>query len=222
MNKLTKRLTLISDLIEEKIIADVGCDHGKLTRFLFDEGKIDFAYISDISEPSLKKAIDILSPYQGRFSSICCDGLKGYESSVQIDECVIAGMGGFEIKKIIENSPISINKYILAPQHDEIELKKYLIENNYKIVFDIIILDKGKFYNIIKCVKCDKKTQISDFNLYFGKDNFTSKLSDLSEFVDKKLEKLLEIRSQQKVKSLELDQKICFFEKAKKELKENE
>ncbi len=222
MNKLTKRLTLISDLIDEKIIADVGCDHGKLTRFLFDEGKIDFAFVSDISEQSLMKAIDILSPYQGRFLSICCDGLKGYESNAKIDECVIAGMGGFEIKKIIENSPITINKYILAPQHDEIELKKYLIENNFKIDFDIIILDKGKFYNIIKCVKSDKKLKADEFDLMFGKDNFTNKLSDLSQFVNKKLDKLLEIKSRQKVKSLELDQKICFFEKAKKELKENE
>ena len=64
MNKLTKRLQVIFDLVSSRVIADVGCDHGKLTKALFDENKIDFAYVSDISKLSLEKAIKLLKDYE--------------------------------------------------------------------------------------------------------------------------------------------------------------
>ena len=154
MIKISFRLKFISSLVDERIVADVGCDHGKLVRKLFDENKIDFAYVSDISSSSLQKAIDLLKDKKDKIKAICCDGLSGYDDSI-IGECVIAGMGGYEILNIIKNSKVDIQKYILAPQHDNLVLKEYLINNQYKITFDIIIKDKNKFYNIIKCEKCN-------------------------------------------------------------------
>lgn len=216
MNKLTKRLDLICNLVESRKIADVGCDHGKLTRELFERNKIDFAYISDISNPSLQKAINLLYPYSGRFKAICCDGLQGYDEN--IDECIIAGMGGYEIMKIIKNSPIDVKSYILAPQHDIIELKKFLISNYFEIIFDIIILDKGKFYNIIKCKKSTKLCNLSDYDLYFGKENFSNNLSDISKYLDKYLEMFQKIKENQKNIDEELNHKIYLFQKAKKEI----
>lgn len=218
MNKLTKRLKLISDLVSGDIIADVGCDHGKLTKELLDKNKINFAYISDISSASLQKAIDLLSSYPTKFQAICCDGLLGYKDA-KIDECIIAGMGGYEIMKIIDNSPINIDTFILAPQHDIIELKKYLNNHNFDIDFDIIILDKGKFYNIIKCRRVEYQSQINEFNLYFGKDNFTNPLSDIDKYIDKHLAKFRDIKAKQKSPNDKIDEQIRLFEKAKKELR---
>ena len=123
MIKISFRLKFISSLVDERIVADVGCDHGKLVRKLFDENKIDFAYVSDISRGSLQKAIDLLKDKKDKIKAICCDGLSGYDES-KIDECIIAGMGGYEILNIIKNSKVDIQKYILAPQHDNLVLKE--------------------------------------------------------------------------------------------------
>lgn len=217
MNKLSKRLNTICNIVEGRIIADVGCDHGKLTLELFNRKLIDFAYVSDISKSSLQKAIDLLEGNKCNFKAICCDGLKDYDS-VHIDECIIAGMGGYEIIKIIGQANVDINTYILAPQHDVLELKQFLIENKYEIIFDIIILDKGKFYNIIKCKKSNKICDIDEFNLYFGKDNFSNNLSDIGKYIDKYLNMYSEIREKRKCIDENLMHKISLFEKAKKEI----
>lgn len=169
MNKMSKRLIKISELVSGKIVADVGCDHGKLAQYLLDNKKVDFIYVSDISAESLKKAEVLLANYNN-VKSICCDGLSGYTEN--LDECVISGMGGEEIIKIISNSPIIVNAFILSGQHSIPKLKKFLLDNNYDISYDIIIEDKSKFYNILKCVKKSVVDMPDEFNLYFGKDNF--------------------------------------------------
>ncbi len=217
MNKLSKRLTVLSDLVDGKIVADVGCDHGKLVRHLFDEQKIDFAYVSDISQDSLNKAIILLQKYQGKFKAICCDGLTKY-GDAKIDQCVIAGMGGFEILNIIDKSNVKIPSYVLSPQHDQIELKKYLVSHNFKITFDIIISDKGKFYNIIKCEKSKETSSYTEFDLMFGKSNFESPLSDIKDYIDYNLKMLYQIKNNQKTTDDKVEKNIRLFEKAKKEL----
>lgn len=217
MNKLTKRLKLISELVEGQVVADVGCDHGKLTKELFENGKIKFAYISDISKSSLQKAIDLLNNYNYPFEAICCDGLQGFGGK-KIDECIIAGMGGFEIMKIIQNSQVVIDKFILSPQHNEIELKKFLCNNSFEITYDLIIFDKGKFYNIIKCKRSKNIVKLDDFNLYFGKQNFKDENSDLNDYVDYKLQKLKNIKCNKTSELEKIKYQISLFERAKKEL----
>ena len=100
MSKLGKRLEVIASLVTKKRICDVGCDHGKLAHYLLENKISDYAVVSDISMPSLNKAIDILSKSKYNFDYICCDGLTGYVG-YDIDECIISGMGGDEIIKII-------------------------------------------------------------------------------------------------------------------------
>ena len=70
MNKLGKRLEVIASLVDRKRIADVGCDHGKLAYYLLEKGISDYAVVSDISMPSLNKAIDILSKTKYKYSKI--------------------------------------------------------------------------------------------------------------------------------------------------------
>jgi len=181
MNRLTKRLKIISQLVTGKVVADVGCDHGKLAKKLLDDQKVDFVYISDISAPSLKKAEILLSSFSN-VKSICCDGLSGFKDEY-VDECVISGMGGEEIIKIISKSPIEINSYILSPQHNNVKLKEFLIQNSYEINYDIIIQDKSKFYNIIRCQKTTTNKDYQIFDLYFGRQNFEMENLDFNNFL---------------------------------------
>ena len=210
MNKISKRLNFISDLVDKKIVCDVGCDHGKLINYLFENNKITFAYVSDISMPSLNKAINLLSYGKYKFDWIHCDGLSGY-SDKSVEQCIISGMGGDEIIKIIDNSPIEINSFILSPQHNNIDVKRYMLSKSYNIVFDMIIEDKGKFYNILKFEKSDNIEDLSEFDLYFGHDNFINESSQIDKYIIseiKKTENLLEMvnesRKEELLKYLEL------------------
>lgn len=189
MSKLTKRLSTVAGLVAGEVVCDVGCDHGKLGKYLLDSDKVKYVYVSDISALSLKKAVDLLQEYPDKFKAICCDGLTGY-SGLNVDECIISGMGGYEIMKIIDNSPIDIGTYILSPQHNEIELKQFLLAHGYNIIYDIIISDKGKFYNVLKAKRCHEKRNLTQFDLMFGKTNFKSPDSDIKAYIEYNLQKL--------------------------------
>ena len=82
------------------------------------------------------------------------------------------------------------------------------------ITYDIIILDKGKFYNIFKCEKSESR-EISDYELLFGKQNFSSDLSDIKKYVEVYLEKYRKIFQQNN--SQKIEDLIKLFEIAKKE-----
>ena len=211
MSKLSKRLQIIANIVTGKIVCDVGCDHGKLSNYLLESNIVDKVIVSDISLPSLQKAIDLLSDKSDRFESICCDGLIGYKDK-NIDQCIISGMGGDEIIQIISNSPIDIESFILSPQHNNINVKKYMLSLGYEINYDIIILDKGKFYNIFRCQKSDKITYPSEFDLVIGKDNYTDSNSDIEKFVEYEIKKINTILTNNNVNNKEL---IAYFEHLK-------
>ena len=192
MSKLSKRLQVIASIVEGKRVADVGCDHGKLSYYLLENKIVDSVIVSDISMPSLQKAIDLIGKKDYNFEYICCDGLQGYQDK-HVDECIISGMGGEEIIQIIKNSPIEIGSYILSPQHNNIMVKRFMYSMGFTIDFDIIISDKWKFYNIFRCKKTNRIESVAEFDLYFGKDNFTSKYSDADAFVDTEIVKIQNI-----------------------------
>ena len=202
MNKLTKRLQVIANLVSCRNVCDVGCDHGKLAKYLLDNNMVDYITVSDISMPSLQKAINLLADYRDKSSYIHCDGLRDYKDNVE--QCIISGMGGDAIIDIISNSPIAINSFILSPQHNNVEVKKFMLNLGYNIIYDIIIKDKGKFYNIIKCEKSAKIDNFSEFDLIIGKDNFENIDSNAEEFVEKeiiKIEKIVKSKPNKKLQN---------------------
>ncbi len=215
MNKLGKRLEVIASLVDRKRIADVGCDHGKLAYYLLDNGISDYAIVSDISMPSLNKAIDILSKTKYNFDYICCDGLSGYKGYC-VDQAIIAGMGGDEIIKIISNSPINISSYVLSPQHNNIDVKKFMLNNGYNIDYDIIVKEKNKFYNIFKCNKVNRSVSMSDYELVIGKANENEPNSDIDEFVVKEIEKVTTIIKNNKCVSSKLEDYLSILKEYQK------
>ena len=216
--KLTRRLNTIASFVDSRKIADVGCDHGKLTAYLFENKLIDYALVSDISAMSLSKAVSLLLDMKVNFEHIVCDGIYKYAKA---DLAIIAGMGGEEIIKILKHNASTIKHFILGPQHSEVELKKYLVRNNYLIETDIFVCDNGKFYNIIKCVKSKSRHTISHSQLLFGQ-NIPS--ADYADYIDNRLDKVSNIISYMPYfKSLKMRKYLRDIKKAKLKLeKDNE
>ena len=98
---LTKRMLQISNLVSYRRMADIGCDHGKITAKLFLDNKIDFAVVSDISYESAEKARILLNGLNiNSFDMRVGDGLKTINKEDNIESVIISGMGGEEIIKI--------------------------------------------------------------------------------------------------------------------------
>ena len=182
MNRLEVLLSLIPNC---NVLADVGCDHGYLSKYALDKNLCERVIISDISAKSLEKATNLLKPYGDKVKSYVGDGLKAYEG--QANFAVIAGMGGEEICLILKGVKILPSGLLLAPQKNNDKVRRLLIELGYKITRDITIFD-GKFYDIIKAEKgLDSYTEKE---YLFGRDNLNERPIDFIEKL-KKEEKLL-------------------------------
>lgn len=211
--KLTKRLEVIASLVDGGVVADVGCDHGKLIYELLSKCRCKSAIVSDISASSLSKAENLLKGFSN-VEAICCDGLSGYKFK-HVDQCVISGMGGEEIISIISNSPIDIDTYILSPQKNEIKVKEFMLNRGYGLTYDRIIYDKGKFYHILKCEKFSQYKPKNRVEFEFGKDSFgTNDFKCFIEFERLKVNNLMPKVDLNKQK--ELTEYLELLEKASK------
>ena len=137
------------DNISGVVLADVGCDHGKIGLTALKEGRVTKTIESDVSQPSLDKAI-LLAKEEGLTSVefIRCDGFDGYRDN-QVDVAVIAGMGGREIVKILDRQVQGIVQYVLLAHSDVDYLRRYLADNGYLRVRDYVVESGKKFYNLI-------------------------------------------------------------------------
>ena len=166
------RLKILFNLIDSgKIFADVGCDHGKISKAVLDSGKFEKVIISDISAPSLEKAKTLLESYGDKVTAIVSDGFENFNETPC--QAIIAGMGGEEIVKIIKSAKNLPNGLILAPQKNNDKVRKAVIELGYKILKDFTFYSSGKFYDVIKAERgVDFYTEDE---YLFGRDNLNEK-----------------------------------------------
>lgn len=167
---ISKRLKTIAKYIEPyKSIADVGCDHGYLIIEAFENHQINFAQAIDNKPLPLKSALQNIT--RGGFSSrvifTLSDGLTEIWEDIEV--VIISGMGGFNIIKILENNPDKrIKRFILQANRNVYDLRKYLMNNSYKIVDEDIIYEDEKYYEIIICEFIDSPVNYTEKELKFG------------------------------------------------------
>lgn len=191
-----KRLVAIyNEVVElaasDDVITDVGTDHGYLPVMLC-KGHVGKKLVAtDISASSLKKASDLAQKYGAKIDCRVCDGLTDASETTL---AVMAGIGGNEIIKILEDSGYH-GKMVLQPVPTATDLRWYLVENNYKIEKDYVVFDEDKFYFVfvvsgfgkstyskldMMLGQVDKQKQSKDFDLYVK--NQIKKLSFLDKF----------------------------------------
>lgn len=186
--KEIKRLRVIADLIDagDNIVADIGCDHGILSKMLIDENRASKVIATDISKQSLEKTNHLVNEYnlKDKIETRVGDGFNPLTNET-LDYAIIAGMGGYEIIKILNNKNINVKKFILQPSKNQnvVELRKYLNANNYFIENDFVVQDRNKFYNTIVCHESDIKQDLSYNDIEFGLTNFDLQKIDFKNFL---------------------------------------
>lgn len=202
MLKLDKRLRAVADEVSGQTLADIGCDHGKVSAVCLIEGRVNKVIACDISRESLKKAVT-LAQRLGLENMECRagDGLEPLKEG-EADCAVIAGMGGNEIISILSKGLKGVGKFVLVAHRNVVELRKFLRSVGLYIQKDYTVEEGGKFYDVIVALANGGRDCDSDErSLYVGKntalnDDFAKysrhireKYSKLGEYADETLKK---------------------------------
>lgn len=153
MNKLelSPRLAAIAALVPEGArLADVGTDHAYLPVRLLLDGGIASAVATDVNEGPLQRGRETAERYGvGTILFRRCDGLADVRAD-EVDTVVIAGMGGDLIARILAAAPWTKQaQLILQPMTAQEDLRRWLLENGYRIAKETLAQEGKKLYVIL-------------------------------------------------------------------------
>lgn len=153
--RISERLKTIATFVDRgSCVADIGADHGLLSRYLIDEkiAKSVFA-VENKQGP-----FDILSKNVAEYQNITVSLSNGLdELPFYIDTIVIAGMGGNLITSILLKNSHKLNgvKKIIVDSHRDEELVVATMEKLNFVPTAIKIVHEKKFYIILVFEKQD-------------------------------------------------------------------
>jgi len=175
--------------------ADIGCDHGFLSRELVIRNGVKRVIAVDLSPASLAKTAS-LAEYHNLTDRIITRegfGLRPLGRG-EAEIAVIAGMGGGEIVSILSDSlrTDGIRRFVLLPHRDAPLLRKYLSEK-FCIKTDRTIKDKGKLYDIIEAQALSAADAgLTETEIYFNRSDIIDPTPEFAERLKIELHKAKE------------------------------
>ncbi len=146
---ISKRLRAIASLIDIKqSVVDIGCDHGYLALLLRQCGNEEKIICLDDKVEPLSSAQSNLADYDN-IQFVLSDG--AILLNTVVDVAVMAGMGYHTVQHILSDSEeyfAQIDKIIVQVNTDVDKMRKWLVDNGYKIV-DEVIIKEYKYYQIL-------------------------------------------------------------------------
>lgn len=195
---ISERLKAVAGMVTKgKKVADIGTDHGYVPIYLVENSICSKVYAMDINEGPLKIADKNIAIHglSDKIETIQSNGMEKLKDNM-VDGAIISGMGGDLIVDILSRGKNikGINELVLSP-HRRVDLvRKYLLENNWEIIDEKMLIDSGKYYTIIKALKNDKKLHMySDVELKYGKILLDNKDLVLKGYLKKEYLKFAEI-----------------------------
>lgn len=168
-----KRINAIIKQIKKAnpVIIDVGSDHALLSTSLNERMNVKHIYNIEKNIGPFTKTITNTSQYSN-ITNIHADGLNFNIQERSVDYCVIAGMGGLNIINIMTNQNAKkCKKFILQPANNTSDLRRFLANNEYFIVYEEIVEDRGIYYDLIVVSKHEGIPIITQQDIFFGPYN---------------------------------------------------
>ncbi len=211
---ISKRIKEIAKLIENKdSFVDIGCDHGYLALMARENGNDNLIICSDDKIGPLNNARNNLKNYNN-ILFILSDGAKKID--IQTDVAVLSGMGHLTVIKIILDSIgyfRNCKKIIIQVNQNVSLLRKWLMENDFKIIAEKIICEY-KYYEILVVV--NGKMNLTDEQILFGPYLIKEKSKTFINYYCnqiKKLNKIIERLDLKHPDRKELEEKVLRIKK---------
>ncbi|WP_342252254.1 class I SAM-dependent methyltransferase [Spiroplasma endosymbiont of Amphibalanus improvisus] len=212
--KISKRLeTIGKNINKNEIIADIGTDHALVPIFLFLNQITNSIYATDVCQGPLDQAQKNIDKFLEPNSSIILIkefGLK-WLKNINIDTCVIAGMGANTILEILKDNNRKINRFILNANNQSYKLRKWSVENGYLIEKEMLIKENNLIYEIIILNKQFGEEIKSDYQIYMG-------LKLAQNYPDLYIEKNQQIIQKMEFTLKKMNAKISNYKKIENEL----
>ena len=154
---ITPRLDAALEMLKGfDTVADIGCDHGRLTAALLQRNVCRRVIASDVSGPSLEKARALIG-HVGLYDRVSFREGNGCSvlSPGECDAIALLGMGGTLMVRILEACSVPLTgakAVVLQPMRAQDDIRRYLHRNCYHIVCDRVVLDHGRLYQVLKAV----------------------------------------------------------------------
>ena len=220
---LSPRLLTVAKAVPPcEIMADIGTDHAYIPVFLVKNGTVKRAIASDIAKGPAKRAENNIKAHglSDKITVVVGNGLSKIEKA---DVFVIAGMGGNMVCDILKDSgekAKSADCIVLQPMTCLYDVRKFLCENGYKIIFEDLAQEDDKIYNILK-VKAGEQTVNDDVFHHLGGYLIENNHPLLGEYIKKRIHSLTVAADNMKNSTSEEVQKkraenlklICEFKK---------
>lgn len=151
--KLSPRLATIASMIDrQSVVADVGCDHGKLTAWLALSGTPKVIAV-DVSAKSLAKTKQLVKELglHGVVQTRQGDGLKKLKPG-EAHTIVIAGLGGPTIAEVLSGGEAQARaavKLVLQPMNSVGIVRRWLVDNGFAITDEQLAEEDGRIYQIL-------------------------------------------------------------------------
>lgn len=170
---MNKRMQAIVKYMESgRGVIDVGTDHGYFPTWMASHGYKGNIIASDINASPLQKAMETAreAGVEDKIRFQLCDGLDSCPPDL-VDTIVIAGMGGELICRILDRAEWCMSKrykLILQPMTKSEVLRYWLVNNEFEISSEDLILEGGTIYQLL-VARFGGITKLSDAELFIGK-----------------------------------------------------
>ncbi|MFD2046087.1 tRNA (adenine(22)-N(1))-methyltransferase [Ornithinibacillus salinisoli] len=215
--KLSKRLQIVASYLPQGAnFADIGSDHAYLPCYVCANDVTARAIAGEVNEGPYQSAKDTVTYYQmnGSIDVRLGDGLNVVRPA-EVDQVVIAGMGGALIKSILEQGKDKlqeVKRIIAQPNVDEKNVRSWLINNGYVITHEGITEENGHTYEIIVADKSENQMSLTDQEILFGPFLLKNRPSVFYDKWKLELEKRLRVIEQLQQAKVKPTDKIKQFE----------
>ena len=153
-------------------LADIGSDHGYLPVALISRGAIAAAVAGEVALTPFHAAERTVreSGQRPLISVRLADGLAAIEPGDAITAISLCGMGGEKIRDILDSGKARLSgqeRLILQPNGGEQPLRQWLMENDYRILFEEVLRENRFAYEIIVAERSGPVMYTAE-ELYFG------------------------------------------------------
>ena len=152
---LDARLTAAAELVlPGRPVADIGCDHGKLTAVLAASGNYPKVIGADLRPGPLAKAKQTLehAGCEDRAELRLGDGLSVL-SAGEVGSIVLAGVSAQTTWEIIEKAPwvsaVGGPRLVMVPATRHSELRRWLWQHGFALVADRPVQAAGRWYAVM-------------------------------------------------------------------------
>jgi tRNA (adenine22-N1)-methyltransferase len=195
--------SIIKNIKPNSVVADIGSDHALLSTSLLSHTPVKHIYNVEKNSGPFQVTVSNTKTFPN-VTNIQADGLN-FIIKEEIDYCVIAGMGAFNIINIMNNANAKKCKsFILQPNSNTDDLRRFLQANGYFVVNEEIIEQNHIYYDLMVVSKHSGTPIVTEEDIYFGPinlkhkhNNFINMYRDIkSHIINKNLHVLNSIHAQ--------------------------